>query len=148
MARVSARGVEEYMRLPYRMEIYDDGGYWAVEFPELPGLVAGHETWEGLENAVQDAKRAYFSAAIESGGPIPEPAARQEEFSGRFVVRVPRSIHRQAAGTAERDGMSLNTWVVAAIAKELGRGEPTCVTLPAGKPAVGKKRGLAGSTTR
>ena len=115
--------VERYMHLPYPMEIYEDDGYWAAEFPDLPGLVAGHETWDGLQDAIEDAKRAYFATAIESGNPIPEPRARQEKFSGRFVVRLPRSLHRQIVGAAEREGMSLNSYVLTAVAKELGRGE-------------------------
>ena len=124
MARGHVRHLEEYMHLPYRMEIYHDDGYWAGAFPDLPGLVAGHATWDGLQAAIEGAKRAYFAAAIESGRPIPEPRVpRPPEFSGRFVVRVPKSLHRQATQAAEREGMSLNSFVVAAVAKELGRRE-------------------------
>lgn len=65
--------VDEYMILPYRKEIYLDGDTWAAEFPELPGLVAGHETLDGLLAAIQDAKRAYFTAALEMGQVIPLP---------------------------------------------------------------------------
>src|SRR5215207_5674934 len=92
--------IDEYMQLPYRMEVYWDEDYWAAEFPELPGLAAGHETWEGLQGAVQDAKRVYFESAIGSGVPIPLPQSREQEFSGRSVVRMPRSMHRDAVGAA------------------------------------------------
>jgi antitoxin HicB len=121
MASERLRSVEEYMRLPYRMEIYDDGGYWAAECPDLPGFAAGHETWAGLQEAVEDAKRAYFEAAIESGRPIPEPSTPQEDVSGRILVRLSKSLHRQAIRAAQRDGVSLNTFFVAALARELGR---------------------------
>jgi len=86
------------------MEVYWDGDYWAAEFPELPGLVAGHETWAGLLVIIDDAKRAWFGSMIEDGKPIPEPQPREEEFSGRFVVRLPKSLHRTAARAAEREG--------------------------------------------
>jgi antitoxin HicB len=123
MAGEYLRDVEEYMLLPYRMEIYNDGGYWAAEFPELPGLVAGHETWEGLQGAIQDAKRAYFEAAIESGHAISEPGVRPEEYSGRVLLRCGHRLHREATQAAARDGVSLNSFIVAALAKALGHSE-------------------------
>src|SRR5262249_41474150 len=79
VADVDPRQIEEYLRQPYRMEIYWDDGYWAAEFPELTGLVAGHETWEGLQAAIEDAKRTYFEAALESGRPVPAPGTRRTE---------------------------------------------------------------------
>ena len=125
VATLISAPIEDYLRLPYRMEVYYDDGYWAAEFPELPGLVAGHETWEGLQVAVEDAKRAYFAAMLESGRPIPRPKSRQEEFSGRLVLRLPKNLHRDAARAAEGDGVSLNSFIVACVAEKLGRPRPT-----------------------
>jgi antitoxin HicB len=42
-------------------------------------------------------------------------------FSGRFVVRVPRTLHAQLTAIAELDGVSLNSWVSAALAESMGR---------------------------
>ena len=120
---MTSTGADEYMRLPYRMEVYWDGDYWAAEFPELPGLAAGHETWERLLPAVEDAKRAYFEAALDRGLPIPLPAERQLEFSGKLVLRLSKSIHRDAARVAAREGVSLNAFIASAVARELGRCE-------------------------
>lgn len=112
--------VEHYMALPYRMEIYWDEDYWAAEFPELPGLVAASETWDGLQESIDDAKRAWFESALEHGDPIPEPRA-EGAFSGKLVLRMPKSLHAEAARVANREGVSLNTLIVAALSKELGR---------------------------
>lgn len=112
------------MQLPYRMEIYRDGDYWAAEFPELPGLVAGHEEWEGLQAAILDAKRAYFEAALESGYTIPEPKADNvKAYSGRILVRMPKSLHHHIVETARHEGVSVNQFVVATLAREIGRVE-------------------------
>ena len=63
------RTVDEYMKLPYKMEIIPDteeGGY-AVSFPDLPGcLTVGDTIEEAIKNA-EDAKRAWLEAAIEDG---------------------------------------------------------------------------------
>lgn len=119
MARDAKTGhrVDEYMALPYRMAVYWDreGECWAAEFPELPYLVAAAETWEELPNKVADAKRAWFESMIADGKPIPEPRASEEEFSGNLRLRLPKMVHRQATIAAEREGVSLNTFLVTAI---------------------------------
>lgn len=55
------RTIEEYMKLPYKMEIVPDieeGGY-VVSFPDLPGcLTIGDTVEEAIKNA-EDAKYAY-----------------------------------------------------------------------------------------
>ena len=61
------RTIEEYMKLPYKMEIVPDieeGGY-VVFFPDLPGcLTIGDTVEEAIKNA-EDAKYAWFEAAME-----------------------------------------------------------------------------------
>jgi antitoxin HicB len=114
------RMLEEYMNLPYRMEVYWDEDCWAAEFPELPGLIAAHETWDGLRDSVEDAKRAWFSVALERNDPIQKPIAVEDRYSGKLNLRLPKSLHAAAARASERDGVSLNTFIVTTIAKELG----------------------------
>ena len=66
------RTVDEYMKLPYKLEIIpdiDEGGY-AISFPDLPGcLTVGDTIEEAIRNA-EDAKRSWFEAAIECGSNI------------------------------------------------------------------------------
>lgn len=68
---------------------------------------------------VQDAMQAWIESALEDGIPVPEPR-KTAEFSGKFVVRVPRSLHRQLASAAERDGVSLNAYVSTTLAQAVG----------------------------
>ena len=67
--------VNDYMELPYRMEVVEDkveGGY-VISFPELPGCITVGETIEAaMQNAI-DAKRAWLEAAVEDGVHIPAP---------------------------------------------------------------------------
>jgi antitoxin HicB len=122
---VLGTSVEDYMQRPYVMAVVWDEDYWAATFPELPGLVAAANTWDELERNVEDAKFSYFQAALEAGLPIPEPGESGEPASGRVLLRLPKSLHRQAARAALRDGVSVNMFLVSAIAKELGRREAT-----------------------
>ena len=124
------REVEAYMTRPYVMHVVWDEDYWAATFPELPGLVAAADTLGELEQKIHDAKWSYFEAALEAGLPIAEPGGGGEPASGRVLLRLPKSLHRQVARAAGRDGVSVNTFLIATIAKELGRGEPHGLTAP------------------
>ena len=115
---VDEAAVERYLRLPYRVEITHDEDHWAARFPELAGLVAGAETWEELPARIDDAKRAWFEAMLDSGRPIPEPA-EQQPSSGRILLRVPKGLHRDLIHQAQREGVSLNTLLNSVIARGL-----------------------------
>ena len=85
------RTIEEYMRLPYRMEIIPDtveGGF-AVRFPELPGCLTCGDTLEEAVRNAADCKKEWLIAAMEEGITIPEPVS-EEEYSGQFTQHCPR----------------------------------------------------------
>src|SRR4051794_21224116 len=115
-----AHTLDYYMKLPYRMEIYWDEDYWAAEFPELPGLAAGADTWEELLTEVTDAKRAWFDTMIELGREIPHPR-QADGYSGKLQLRLPKSLHARASRTADAEGVSLNTFIATSIAEAIGR---------------------------
>ena len=102
--------LDEYMRMPYRMEVVADaeGGY-VVSFPELKGCLTGGETIESAVANAEDAKREWLAAALEDGYPVPEPT-RDEDYSGQFKLRIPKSLHRQLAEQSRREGISMNQY--------------------------------------
>ncbi len=113
-----------YMELPYRVEVYkeaDDNGYTAA-IPELPGCLTYADTPDELFEMVEDAKRAWLETALEDGDYIPEPAPTElEEYSGRFVVRLPKTLHAQLANRATRENTSLNQLVIMMLSESMGR---------------------------
>ena len=105
------RTIDEYMKLPYRMEILPDsheGGY-VVSYPDLRGCLSVGETIEEAIANAEDARREWLNAALEEGYPIPEPAST-EEYSGQFKLRIPKSLHRQLALQSKREGISMNQY--------------------------------------
>lgn len=94
----------------------EDGGGWFAEVPELEGCISDGETpQEALVN-IQDAIDSWLDAARKDGKPIPPPEIHKEpEFSGKFTLRITRSLHRFLAKQAEREGVSLNQYVVSLI---------------------------------
>ena len=69
---------------------------------------------------IQEAMEGWLEAALQRGFDIPEPRP-EEEYSGKFVVRVPRSLHRELVATADREGVSLNQYINVALAESVGR---------------------------
>ena len=56
----------------------------------------------------------------EDGEPLPEPTA-QKEYSGKFVVRVGKELHRELAIDALREGQSLNSYCLRLLRERRGR---------------------------
>lgn len=114
------RTVEEYMELPYKMEIVKDlseGGY-VVSFPELPGCLTSAKTIEKAIKNSEDAKRQWFKAAIEDGVIINEPF-ELESYSGQFKIRIPKSLHKQIVKQAKKEGISMNQYCVYLLTKNI-----------------------------
>jgi antitoxin HicB len=90
---MSNKNLEYYLQLPYRMVIYpaQEGGY-AIEIPELPGCVTQGQTLEEALEMIHDAKVGWLELSLEDGMEIPEPSDN-EEYSGKFNVRMPKSLH-------------------------------------------------------
>lgn len=115
--------VKKYMRKPYRIEIIPDpDGGFVAELPELPGCITQGETFKEVIKMIEDAKKAWIESALENKIPIPEPFELRK-FSGRFLVRVPKSLHKKLVELAEKEGVSLNTLVVNLLSEGVGRKE-------------------------
>lgn len=108
----------DYLQLEYPFNVVadeDDGGY-VVEFPDLPGCMTQVDSLTDLGAMAQEAKDLWIESAFESGMGIPLPSY-PEPFSGRFNVRLPKSLHRRLVESAAREGVSLNQQVVSLLSE-------------------------------
>ena len=120
-ASFGRRSAKDYLKLPYaRILIPGEDGRFSAEVLEFPGCYSqGDSAGEAFTNLEKAA------AAWDRGVPKARPEKfrhhrRIKGFGGRFALRLPRSLHRLAAHKAERDGVSLNQCLVAAIAAWVG----------------------------
>ncbi len=118
------RTVEDFLKLPYTIEVIRDegdgfSGYFA-RVVELPGCMTQADTFEELGEMIEDAMRGWITVALEDGQDIPEPRP-VESYSGKFIVRVPKSLHRELVEAAEREGVSLNMFVSTVLGKAVGQ---------------------------
>jgi antitoxin HicB len=131
---MTEKTLEYYMSLPYQIEIYpepDGSGYTAV-IPELPGCMTCADTIDELWEMIDEAKMGWLEVSLEDGDYIPEPAPVEvQEYSGKFVVRMPTSLHCQLVNRAKQEETSLNQLVVMILADGMGRWSVKPKTVPA-----------------
>lgn len=103
--------LNEYLKMPYRMEIIpdlDEGGFIA-SYPELPGCLSSGATIEEAAKNALDAKEQWLKAAYEDGVSINVPDS-EKEYSGQFKLRMPKTLHRLLAEKSKREGISMNQY--------------------------------------
>lgn len=112
---------EEYLKEPYsRVLIPDDesGTYTAVIL-EFPGCIAQGDTPQEAYEHLEDAAKEWIEAALDLKQEIPSPS-QSLSFGGKILLRLPKSLHRQLTLIAEREGVSLNQFIVSALAEKVG----------------------------
>ncbi len=98
----------------------EEGGGYSIYFPDLPGCWSdGTTPEEAIENG-RDALQSWLAVAQEFGDDIPGPFSA---VSGRFVQRVPRSLHARLIARAKAEGVSLNTLVVSLVSQGIGKSQ-------------------------
>ena len=118
------KNLKYYMELRYPTQIteisIEDGGGYMIEIPLLKGCMSDGETiLEALEN-IKEAKMEWFVYMLENNLPIPEPID-VNKYSGKFVVRIPKSLHRTISEQSKMEGLSLNQYVANSLAYVAGQ---------------------------
>lgn len=116
----AAMGSADYLKMPYgRHVVPESDGTFRAEIIEFPGCIAvGDTAAEALGN-LENVAASWLEATIARGQHIPEPT-ESVAFSGKLVVRLPKSLHKRAARTAAQEGVSLNQFIVSSIAEQVG----------------------------
>ena len=117
--------VEYYLKLPYTMTIqYEDeqGGYYVAGYLELPDLtMTGSTPEEAIKELLLEAPE-WFELNIKSGYQIPLPS-QPSKYSGRINFRMPKQLHAKVAAIAQKEGVSLNQYLLSAVAHAAGEDE-------------------------
>jgi predicted RNase H-like HicB family nuclease len=111
-ATMARQTLDHYLALSYPFQVIADpeSGY-LVRFPDLPGCFTQVDEVDDIGPMAEEIRTLWIETEYERGHDIPLPTY-PEEYSGKFNVRLPRSLHRRLAEAAERDGVSLNQFVV------------------------------------
>lgn len=107
--------IKEYLELPYNYIIQpvndESGFYFYARVLELDGCQSTGETFEEAYENLKEAMEGWIETKLEAGYEIPLPVG-YEDFSGKFVVRIPKSLHYKLSVEAEQEGVSLNQYAL------------------------------------
>ena len=100
----------------------ENGGGFLITWPDLPGCMSDGESIEQAIANGRDAFQVWMETYIEQGREVPKPDSVGSS-SGKFVQRVPKSLHSRLAAYAKSEGVSMNTLVATMLAENLGKRE-------------------------
>lgn len=104
------KDLDYYLALEYPYTVVPDDGSFFVQYPDLPGCMTQVEDAADIPAMAQEIKELWLETSLEDGIDIPEPVTA--DYSGKFVVRLPKSLHQSLAHRAGEEGTSLNSYVV------------------------------------
>lgn len=114
------KNIDYYMSLPYNhliQPVTDESGiYYYGRVLELDGCQSTGETFEETYASLREAMRSWLEVKIEYGDPIPDPVG-DEDYSGKFILRIPKSLHKRLAIEAQQEGVSLNQYAMYKLSK-------------------------------
>lgn len=106
---------EEYLKLPYNIitsYIKDEtGSYYYGKVLELDGCQSTGDTIEELYDNLQEAMLGWIETKLDNGFDVPKPVTA-DDYSGKFNIRIPKSLHQRLVVEAKKEGVSLNQYVM------------------------------------
>ena len=106
---------KKYLDLPYHIVIQyitdESGSYYFATVREFDGCMSHGDTQEEAFKNIREAMKGWIEAKLENGFSVPEPVD-ESQYSGKFVVRIPKTLHARLAMEAEREGVSLNQYAL------------------------------------
>jgi antitoxin HicB len=131
------KDLEYYANLPYNIivEMWNDGKgpYWVARIAELPHCLIHGDTPEEAIAEIEEVKRDWIKSNLKRGLKIPEPIPHKH--SGQISLRIPPFLHRLLSDRAAVEGVSLNQYMTAALAKSVS------LDTTGNEPIVGQTRG-------
>ena len=114
------KNVEYYMNLQYNYIVQpvtdESGSYFYAHVLELDGCQSTGETFEEAYENLREAMKGWIETKLEGGFDVPLPVG-YDDFSGKFVVRIPKSLHYRLSVEAEQEGVSLNQYALYKLSK-------------------------------
>ncbi len=117
--KINKSKVKEYLNMPYSFIINcvndESGKYYVGRVLELDGLIGTGNTYEEAYTDVKEAMESYIETKLVNGVEIPLPIDATD-YSGKFVLRLPKTLHKALSKRAKEEGVSLNQYALYKLA--------------------------------
>lgn len=112
--------VQDYMNKPYSRIIKpitdESGSYFVALVLEFNGCMTVGDTYMEAYKNLEEAMELWIEDALANGDAIPD-CLDNDAFSGKFVVRIPKSLHKKLTAEAKLEGISLNQLAIYKLAQ-------------------------------
>lgn len=120
------KSLKYYLSLNYPITIEtdteDEKVHYILEIPDLQGCGATGESLEEALKKLQDAKELWIEDCLGRRLAVPEPVL-EDDFSGKFLLRIPTNLHMTLSNAAKRAKMSLNQYVRSLLEKQISNSD-------------------------
>lgn len=114
-----ANEVKKIVKMSYSYiinEVNDESGkYFVARVLELDGLIGTGNTYDAAYKDVKAALPSYIETKLANGFEVPKPMST-ENYSGKFVLRLPKTLHKLLSERAKEEGISLNQYALYKLA--------------------------------
>ena len=114
----NGKSVEYYLGLEYSFNaIADPDGGYAIVFPDLPGCMTQVESLDEIPYMAEDVRAGWLETVYDNdpdGVPLPSYPA---DCSSKASLRIPKSLRRSLAESADAEGVSLNEYAAMLLAQ-------------------------------
>lgn len=109
--------LEELLAREYTFHVIaDEEGGYVIVYPDLPGCMSQVDSVDEIPEVAEEIRILWLETAHQLGHPV-SPPSYPEEYSGKFNVRLPKSLHRELAEAAKDEGVSLNQYVTMLLSR-------------------------------
>jgi predicted RNase H-like HicB family nuclease len=105
-------------RYTYLVTWLEDEEEYVGRCKEFPLMTAFGETQEEAISEIKELIATTLEILEEDGDEIPKPIS-EKNYSGKILLRLPRSLHKKVFEQAENDGVSVNTFLNIIIAENV-----------------------------
>ncbi len=96
--------------------------FYCIKSKCLKGCVAQGETVDEALKLFEELERECIKTSKKYGIPIPEEiVAKNIEYSGKILLRIPKSLHHEIAELSIIEGVSINQCINLALSKFVGK---------------------------
>jgi len=107
--------IKHYMSLPYTTiieAINDESGFYYIgRIMEFDGCMADGDTKMEALQSLQEAMELWIETKLANGFAVPKPI-QKTKATGKFTLRLPKSLHHKLTTEAGKEGVSLNQYAL------------------------------------
>lgn len=111
--------IDNYLKLPYTIKMVNEDDTFHTEVEELSGCWSEGKTPDEAYRNTMDAIKLWISSAIERGIKVPTPKIEEKEYSGKVILRMPKTLHKHLSEEAEKENTSLNQLMLYLLSSNL-----------------------------